>query len=778
VVPHLTQNFIPKVPPPPKKLSPLFFRLKSLRVPEKKVKRVALAPVVGALLLLAGLEGIEARTYRLAWSYQTGDWVRSVSISSDGNYIVAGSDDRRVYLFSRTSSIPLWSYQTGGYFCSVSISSDGNYVAAGSDDRRVYLFSRTSSIPPWSYQTGGYFCSVSISSDGNYVVAGSDDRRVYLFSRTSSVPLWSYQTGGYVRSVSISSDGSYIVAGSDDGRVYLFSRTSSVPLWSYQTGGYVRSVSISSDGNYVAAGSDDGRVYLFSRTSSVPLWSYQTGGYVRSVSISSDGNYVAAGSDDGRIYLFSRTSSIPLWSYQTGDWVRSVSISSDGNYVAAGSDDRRVYLFSRTSSIPLWSYQTGAWVRSVSISSDGSYIVAGSDDRRVYLFSRTSSVPLWSYQTGGYVRSVSISSDGNYVVAGSDDGRVYLLSLNNPPSLSYSLSPTSGTTQTTFTYEVIYSDPDGDAPTYVKVYVDGTGYDMSYVGGTFTSGALYRYSTTLSTGSHTCYFEASDGLDTVRLPPTGIYLGPSVGLAPTSLTISPSSFTLLTGQTLTLTATLTADGTPLPGKTISWRVTAGSIHPSSGLTDSSGQVTAVYTAPDAPTTATITASFAGDAQHGSSSDSSSATVWLQVKLVFTKPDGSPLAYTIIYYGTSQGQETALLGTTDGGGRITLTDPALLGTTVYFRSGDGRYRGSSYVPPGHDGTFHVDLTRVPGRGPLPLVLVLVVGVGIACAVAWRRGLLGRPCTRRGSHSLRLLGRRKRVRKPANRRMFRNTKSQSP
>jgi WD40 repeat protein len=55
----------------------------------------------------------------------------SVSISSDGSYIAAGSYDNRVYLFSRSSSTPLWSYQTGGWVPSVSISSDGSYIAAG-----------------------------------------------------------------------------------------------------------------------------------------------------------------------------------------------------------------------------------------------------------------------------------------------------------------------------------------------------------------------------------------------------------------------------------------------------------------------------------------------------------------------------------------------------------------------------------------------------------------------------------------------------------------------
>jgi WD40 repeat protein len=656
------------------------------------VKRAALVPLAGALLLLVGLGGVGAETYRLAWSYPTGGGVYSVSISSDGSYIAAGSYDGKVYLFSRSSSTPLWSYQTG----SCAISSDGNYIAAGGLE--VYLFSRSSSTPLWSYQTGDWVESVSISSDGSYIAAGGWDNRVYLFSRSSSTPLWSYQTGNAVCSVSISSDGSYIAAGSGDHRVYLFSRSSSTPLWSYQTGSWVGPVSISPDGNYIAAGSDG--VYLFSRSSGL-LWSYQTGYYVPSVSISSDGSYIAAGSFDNRVYLFSRSSSTPLWSYQTGSWVESVSISSDGSYIAAGSFDGEVYLFSRSSGL-LWSYPTGSWVESVSISSDGSYVAAGNADNRVYLFSK-----------------------------------------NHPPALSSgSVSPSAGTTRDTFTYEATYSDPDGDPPACVTVYIDGTPHAMTYVSGTYSGGALYRYQATLPLGSHTYYFEASDGTDTVRLPPTGTYSGPSVGL-PTSLSVSPPSFTLGPGQTQTLTATLTAGGTPLPGRTVSWSATAGSVSPSSGLTDSSGRVTAVYTAPDTPTTATITASFAGDAEYGSSYGLSSATVRFESVLVFTKPDGTPLAYTAIYYGTSEGQETALLGTTDGVGRITLTDPALRGATVYFRSGDGRYRGSSYVPSG-GGTLSVQLTRAPGRGLLPLILILVVvGAAVAGAVAWRRGLLRRP-----------------------------------
>jgi WD40 repeat protein len=300
---------------------------------------------------------------------------------------------------------------------------------------------------------------------------------------------------------------------------------------------------------------------------------------------------------------------------------------------------------------------------------------------------------------------VSISSDGSYIAAGSGEGKVYLFSRSSSTPL--------------------WSYQTGSSFYSVSISSDG-----NYIAAGSCDGEVYLFP---------------------KNHPPALFSGSVSPSAGTSLSVSPPSFTLGPGQTQNLTATLTAGGTPLPGRTVSWSATAGSVSPSSGLTDSSGRVTAVYAAPDTPTTATITASFAGDTEYGSSYGLSSATVRFESTLVFTKPDGTPLAYTAIYYGTSEGQETTLLGTTDGAGRITLTDPVLRSTTVYFRSGDGRYRGSSYIP-SEGGTLSLQLKRAPGRSLLPLILILVVvGAAVTSAVAWRRGLLRTGPSRRRRHA---------------------------
>ena len=86
--------------------------------------------------------------------------------------------------------------------------------------------------------------------------------------------------------------------------------------------------------------------------------------------------------------------------------------------------------------------------------------------------------------------------------------------------ISEGLSLSSSTTITDF--EVTYVD-DGP-PSYVRVYIDGSAYDMDYVRGaerSYADGALFSHTTVLSPGQHTYYFEASDGSLTARFPQDG-----------------------------------------------------------------------------------------------------------------------------------------------------------------------------------------------------------------------------------------------------------------
>jgi serine/threonine protein kinase len=93
--------------------------------------------ILSLFILLAGVHAIEPE-----WKYKTGGYVKSVAISSDGDYVVAGSEDNcyGYDYFSDKNGNLLWKYKTGNIVDSVAITPDGKYVVVGSWDRNVYFF--------------------------------------------------------------------------------------------------------------------------------------------------------------------------------------------------------------------------------------------------------------------------------------------------------------------------------------------------------------------------------------------------------------------------------------------------------------------------------------------------------------------------------------------------------------------------------------------------------------------------------------------------------------
>jgi len=123
------------------------------------------------------------------------------------------------------------------------------------------------------------------------------------------------------------------------------------------------------------------------------------------------------------------------------------------------------------------------------------------------------------------------SDDINPPVTTSVVNKPTVTSGNQPPTLeNQGYLPYSGDTSTVFTFRVTYTDVDGDAPTVKKIYIDNDGgHTMTYTGGSYSSGANYKYETTLSEGSHVYHYSFNDGHGhSVRSPPSGEAPGPTV----------------------------------------------------------------------------------------------------------------------------------------------------------------------------------------------------------------------------------------------------------
>jgi phospholipase C len=139
-----------------------------------------------------------------------------------------------------------------------------------------------------------------------------------------------------------------------------------------------------------------------------------------------------------------------------------------------------------------------------------------------------------------YYRFRVNDGSGVAVYEGLDNPTVAPIALNNS-----SVSPTAGNSSTTFTFKTTYMDVAGKAPTSAQVYIDNVAHSMTYVSGSYKTGALYQYQTRLPNGSHAFFFVFSDPTSSWADPffPV-VYKGPNVGnnaqpVPPGTMIISP-----------------------------------------------------------------------------------------------------------------------------------------------------------------------------------------------------------------------------------------------
>ncbi len=137
-------------------------------------------------------------------------------------YVAAGGSNYNVYLFDRKGGEFSWMHNPGYWVSSVSLSSNGSHLAAGSFDDRIYLFNLTGA-KLWDYQVKDDVYAVEIAPDSSFIAAGSWDDSIYALNM-SGKELWNCSCGGNINSLDVSRDSSTIAAGSEAGAVYIFKR--------------------------------------------------------------------------------------------------------------------------------------------------------------------------------------------------------------------------------------------------------------------------------------------------------------------------------------------------------------------------------------------------------------------------------------------------------------------------------------------------------------------------------------------------------------------------
>jgi uncharacterized membrane protein len=261
--------------------------------------------------------------------------VSSVAMSADGKYIVAGTDaystltaqnSGAVYLFELSSSsvTQKWLHyvETNGVLTSVNdkinsvaISGNGGYIVAGSENKQIYVYTPASNARYWSMGLDSAIIDVAMSRGGSNFAATFG---TYVGGYNISTKIgWTASLGSAPTSLSISGDGKLIAVGFGKS-IRLLQVASSLPTkWTATMSGNVKSVAISSDGRYVIAGDDAGNVAFFSTEKNEPVWSASTENSVNAVAIDSKGGYASAGGGDSKGHLYAPTYQVAISSTTT-----------------------------------------------------------------------------------------------------------------------------------------------------------------------------------------------------------------------------------------------------------------------------------------------------------------------------------------------------------------------------------------------------------------------------------------------------------------------------
>jgi WD40 repeat protein len=313
-------------------------------------------------------------------------------------------EDKVVITINESPGNVLWSYEGEGSLNSVSVSSNGSYIVVGSSDG-VRLLDHDEGLL-WEYPTDFPIVDVTVSPNGDYILAGGSeggyvipDGVVYCLDKQGDL-VWSIETTS-VSSISLAPEGGYYamtylhglgwndVVGLCGPKQWLWTDSFGKPG--------TTAVGVSADGeNVVVGGSSEATTTLgevggvrFYNKSGDLLWEHKIGGsYFEggrySVAISSNGKYAVAGyREDEKLYFFDRDRGL-LWNYETGP-IEGVSISGDGEYIAAASSNT-VYLFNRQKSL-LWTLKSQIRdIDDVSLSTDAEIIAVIAEGRKVHNF--------------------------------------------------------------------------------------------------------------------------------------------------------------------------------------------------------------------------------------------------------------------------------------------------------------------------------------------------------------------------------------------------------
>lgn len=387
-------------------------------------------------------------------SFDGGQPLEALAVSSDGQRIATGGWGGEVRIFTVNAAEPQLTLNTGAtYVFALAFSPDGKQLAIGSNARPDYV---TLWDAASGRQTGALkghsdaVLSIAYSRDGNKLLTGSYDNTARLWDLSSGASRELKGHDWWVWSAVFSPDEQRIATASQDGSVIVWSATTGQPGPPFLGhGGPVYSAAFSPNGELIASASYDKHVLLWrpadlraqdfekalaAAGASAPTTPFQSldghSAAVRSVRFSSDGRLLVSGGNDNAVCVWDTASR------QLVKKLRGHASRISSALFAPGDD--RIISASYDHSVKVWSIAKYEEVRvlggrvlkghgdsilGAAFSPDGRTVVTASRDRSAIAWDVASGQQLRSYDEGhAYLASAALfMPDGTHVITAAVD---------------------------------------------------------------------------------------------------------------------------------------------------------------------------------------------------------------------------------------------------------------------------------------------------------------------------------------------------------------------
>jgi outer membrane protein assembly factor BamB len=163
----------------------------------------------GKLYALNVVGDLASRTTKLAWTFQTGDYIWATPVVSN-DIVVVGSFDKKIYGINAQTGQKIWEHTNGANNIAAPLIADGK-VFVGSLDSTFYALNLADGKELWTFKGKSWFWTQAVMANG-VIFAPCLDNKVYALNPQSGDKIAEYDLGGQISSAPVVVNGKVVVA--------------------------------------------------------------------------------------------------------------------------------------------------------------------------------------------------------------------------------------------------------------------------------------------------------------------------------------------------------------------------------------------------------------------------------------------------------------------------------------------------------------------------------------------------------------------------------------